>query len=69
MWLLRPLRKVGFPDEPRPALEVQLALGEPYTRRVAMWNGEWRQGPGFRIADMLDRLAAQVRPSVMPTRL
>ena len=68
MWLLRPLRKVGFPDEPRPALEVQLALGEPYTRRVAMWNGEWRQGPGFRIADMLDRLAAQVRPSVSPGR-
>jgi hypothetical protein len=65
-WLLRPLRREGLPDEPRPALEVQLALGEPFTRRVAMWNGEWRQGPGFRLADLLDRLAAQVRPDSLP---
>lgn len=66
VWLLRPLRSAGIPDEPRPALEVQLALGEPYTRRIAMWNGEWRQGPGFRIADLLDRLATQVRPESVP---
>jgi hypothetical protein len=66
MWLLRPLRREGLPDEPRPALEVQLALGEQFTRRVAMWNGEWRQGPGFRLADLLDRLAAQVRPESLP---
>jgi hypothetical protein len=31
-----------------------------------MWNGEWRQGPGFRLADLLDRLAAQVRPESLP---
>ncbi|MFO0714875.1 MAG: hypothetical protein U0353_33855 [Sandaracinus sp.] len=61
VWLLRPLRREGLPDEPRPALEVQLQLGEPFTRRVGMWNGEWRQGPGFRLADLLDRLTAQVR--------
>lgn len=58
-WLLRPLRAQGLPDEPRPALEVQLALGETFTRRIAMWNGEWRQGPAFRLADILDRLAAK----------
>lgn len=68
VWLLRPLRRDGLPDEPRPALEVQLDLGEPFTRRVAMWNGEWRQGPGFRLADLLDRLAAQVRPESLPPR-
>lgn len=65
-WLLRALRREGLPDEPRPALEVQLQLGEPFTRRVAMWNGEWRQGPGFRLADLLDRLAAQVSPQSLP---
>jgi hypothetical protein len=69
VWLLRPLRRDGLPDEPRPALEVQLELGEPFTRRVAMWNGEWRQGPGFRLADLLDRLAAQVRPESLPPRV
>ncbi len=58
-WLLRPLRPQGLPDEPRPALEIQLALGENFTRRIAMWNGEWRQGPAFRLADILDRLAAK----------
>jgi hypothetical protein len=56
---LRPLRPQGLPDEPRPALELQLALGENFTRRIAMWNGEWRQGPAFRLADILDRLAAK----------
>lgn len=62
VWLLRPVREQGLPDEPRPALEVQLALGEPFTRKIAMWNGEWRHGPAFRLADLLDRLAAAVRP-------
>lgn len=62
VWLLRPVREQGLPDEPRPALEVQLALGDPFTRNVAMWNGEWRHGPAFRLADLLDRLAAAVRP-------
>jgi len=58
-WLLRPLRTQGLPDEPRPALEIQLALGETFTRKISMWNGEWRQGPAFRLADILDRLAAK----------
>jgi hypothetical protein len=58
-WLLRPLRAQGLPDEPRPALEIQLALGENFTRKIALWNGEWRQGPAFRLADILDRLAAK----------
>ncbi len=62
VWLLRPLRAQGMPDEPRPALELALDIGETFTRKVALWNGEWRQGPGFRIADMLDRLALAVRP-------
>jgi len=62
VWLLRPLRAIGMPDEPRPALELSLDIGEKFTRKVALWNGEWRQGPGFRVADMLDRLALAVRP-------
>ncbi len=57
VWLLRPLRRLGLPDEPRPALEVQLGLGEPFTRRVALWNGEWHQGPASNLASLLDRLA------------
>jgi hypothetical protein len=61
VWLLRPLRTQGLPDEPKPALEIQLALGEQYTRKIALWNGEWRQGPAFRFVDLLDRLAAAVR--------
>ena len=66
VWLLRPLRTQGLPDEPRPALEIQLALGETFTRKISMWNGEWRQGPGFRTADLLDRLAAAVRSDSLP---
>lgn len=66
VWLLRPLRVQGMPDEPKPALEVQLAIGEPFTRQISMWNGEWRHGPAFRLADLLDRLAAQVQPESMP---
>lgn len=57
VWLLRPLREQGLPDEPRPALEVQLALGDPFVRTVAMWNGEWRLGPASALASLLDRLA------------
>lgn len=58
IWLLRPLRPHGLPDEPRPALEVQLALGDPFVRRVAMWQGEWHHGPASNLAALLDRLAA-----------
>lgn len=65
VWLWRPLRTQPMPDEPRPALEVQLEIGEPYARKIAMWNGEWRQGPGFRLADLLDRLTQAVRPESM----
>lgn len=57
-WMLRPLRTQGLPDEPRPALEIQLQLGETFARKISMWNGEWRQGPAFRLADILDRLAS-----------
>jgi hypothetical protein len=57
IWLLRPLRRDGLPDEPRPALEAQLDLGEPFIRRIAMWNGEWREGPAASLASLLDRLA------------
>lgn len=67
VWLLRPLRRDGLPDEPRPALELQLELGSRYAHRIAMWNGEWRGGPGFRLADLLDRLVAQVHvDSLLP---
>jgi len=38
---------------------VRRALGEPFVRRVALWNGEWRQGPASQLADLLDRLAAE----------
>ncbi len=57
VWLLRPLRRAGIPDEPRPSLEIQLALGEPFRRQIIMWNGEWRQGPAAQLADLLDRLS------------
>jgi len=62
IWLLGPLREMGLPDEPRPALEVQLALGEPFAKRIAMWNGEWRLGPARPLADLLDRLAEEAAP-------
>lgn len=70
VWLLGPLRPVGIPDEPRPALEVRLALGDAYARQVAAWNGEWRQGPGAHIADLLDRICAEgagARDSLRPS--
>ena len=66
VWLLRPLRQCGLPDEPRPSLEVQLGLGEPFARRVAMWNGEWRQGPAHSLAALLDRLSTASDGSLMP---
>ncbi|MCS6798577.1 MAG: hypothetical protein NZ898_08600 [Myxococcota bacterium] len=66
VWLLRPLREQGLPDEPRPALEVQLALGDPYCRRVALWNGEWRHGPAATLADLLDRLCDEPGSIVPP---
>ncbi len=59
VWLLRPLREIALPDEPRPTLELQLALGDPFSRYVAMWNGEWRLGPGAPLAEMLDRLCRE----------
>jgi hypothetical protein len=65
VWLLRPLRERGLPDEPRPTLEVQLALGEPFTRNVALWNGEWRLGPASTLADLLDRLSQSASPDSM----
>jgi hypothetical protein len=66
VWLSRPLRTSGMPDEPKPALEIQLAIGEPFTRRIAMWNGEWRYGPLCRLAALLDRLAAHAKPESLP---
>lgn len=67
VWLLRPLREMGLPDEPRPTLEVQLGLGDPFTRQIAMWNGEWRLGPASQLADLLDRLSRDASPdSIMP---
>lgn len=66
VWLLRELRAAGLPDEPRPTLEVQLALGEPFSRYVAMWNGEWRLGPASQLADLLDRLSRDASPDTMP---
>jgi len=66
VWLLRPLRTSGLPDEPRPSLEIQLALGDPFARRIAMWNGEWRQGPASPLAALLDRLSTASDGSLMP---
>jgi hypothetical protein len=67
VWLLRPLREMGLPDEPRPTLEVQLGLGEVFSRQIAMWNGEWRLGPASQLAELLDRLSRDASPdSVMP---
>lgn len=72
VWLLAPLRERGMPDEPRPALEVRLGLGDVFVRQIAAWNGEWRQGPGAHVADLLDRLCAEgggsgARDSVRPS--
>ncbi|MBX3250459.1 MAG: hypothetical protein KF901_25005 [Myxococcales bacterium] len=66
VWTLRPLREIGMPDEPRPGLEVQLALGEPFSRNVALWNGEWRLGPAASLAELLDRLSESAPPDSMP---
>jgi hypothetical protein len=55
-WILRPVREVGMPDEPRPTLQIELALGDPFSRRITMWNGEWRMGPGATLAEALDRI-------------
>lgn len=68
VWLLRPLRERGLPDEPRPTLEVELGLGGPFRRNVAMWNGEWRQGPASPLADFLDRLASDHGSESIPPR-
>lgn len=59
VWLLRPLRERGMPDEPRPVLTIQLDLGEPLQRSIAMWNGEWRQGPAAALAAHLDRMTSE----------
>lgn len=69
VWLLGPLRERGMPDEPRPALEVRLGLGDAFVRQIAAWNGEWRQGPSAQLADLLDRLCAgnASRDSVRPS--
>lgn len=56
VFLMEPMRELGLPDEPRPTLEIQLAIGEPFARRIAAWNGEWRQGPLASLTDYLDRL-------------
>ncbi len=66
MWLLGPLREQGLPDEPRPVLEVQLGIGGPFSRRVEMWNGEWRRGPGANLADLLERLSSDHSAESMP---
>lgn len=58
IWLLRPLRDRGLPEEPRPTLEVQLGLGMPFRRTVTLWDGEWRHGPARDLAELLDRLAS-----------
>ena len=63
VWLLQPLRAEALPDEPRPSLEIQLALGAPFQRRIAMWNGEWRQGPAGPLAELLDRLSQVSQPA------
>ncbi len=67
VWLLRPLRERALPDEPRPELEVQLALGVPFSRTVRLWNGEWRLGPSAPLADLLDQLGEEATPSVPPS--
>ena len=67
VWLLRPLREHGFPDEPRPTLEVQLGMGGPFERHVAMWQGEWRLGPGRNLVDLMDLISQdQAAPSIVP---
>lgn len=62
VWLYQSLRTQGLPGEAKPTLEIQLAIGAPLTRRITMWDGEWRNGPAFRLARLLDRLAAGVTP-------
>ncbi len=67
VWIHGPLRELGMPDEPRPTLEIQLALGEPFRRNIVMWNGEWRRGPAAPLAEVLDRLIATAAPdSLLP---
>jgi len=62
IWLARPLRETGIVDEPRPELEVQLALGEPFIRRVSLFQGEWRSGPASMLFDLLERMWREAPP-------
>ena len=66
VWNLSALRQRALPDEPRPVLDVQLALGKQFHRQIAMLNGEWRQGPGAYLANLLDRLADERSPITQP---
>lgn len=61
VWLLRPLRQRGLPDEPSPELEVQLAAGDAFARQIVMFNGEWQQGPAAALAGLMNRLAGERR--------
>ncbi len=67
VWLLEPMREAGLPDEPMPSLDVQLALGDTFSRRIVMWNGEWRLGPGAALFDFLDAFSLEApRESAYP---
>ncbi|MEZ4327255.1 MAG: hypothetical protein R3B40_18705 [Polyangiales bacterium] len=68
VWLAAPLREQGLPDEPRPTFEIQLGMGAPFCRQVAMWNGEWRCGPASNLADLMDRLASDHMSESIPPR-
>lgn len=57
VWSLVPLRQRALPDEPRPSLDVRVALGKQFHRQVALLNGEWRNGPSAFLANLLDRLS------------
>lgn len=66
MWSLAPLRQRALPDEPKPALDVRLALGKQFHRQVALLNGEWRHGPSAFLAHLMDRLADERAPLSQP---
>jgi hypothetical protein len=66
VWSLVPLRQRALPDEPKPALDVRLALGKQFHRQVALLNGEWRHGPAAFLAALLDRLADERSPITQP---
>jgi hypothetical protein len=59
VWLLRPTRDQGQPDEGKPTLAVRLGAAPGLDVSITLWNAEWRAGPSYYLVDLLDKLMAE----------